>query len=360
MNRRRVAVVVPFLRGGGAERVIINVLRHIDKERFDIRLVLVEKAGAYVPLIPDDVTTVDLRTSRVRYALPRLVKELNSFRPDVVLSTLGYMNLALIASRPLLRGRPRIIVRDANLPSKEIKYFSPLKKGAFSLMYKLLYPRADLIVVQCDDMKVDLIAYLGCSPDLLKRIYNPVDLESIRRACEEPNPFHSDETNILAVGSFLERKGFDILIDAFSRVVKHMPDARLTIIGDGPLRSDLRERAELLGVADRVSLPGFVVNPYPYYRFADAYVLSSRWEGLPNTLLEALACGAKVVATDCRTGPREILMGGRFGELVKPEDPAALASAILNSLSEPSRSGDRALDFDVRKIVREYEEVLAG
>jgi len=358
--RTRVALVAPFLRGGGAERVMVNLVRSIDRARFDVRLILAEKTGAYVDLVPDEVPVIDLRSSRVRYALPRLVREVNRFRPDVILSTIGYMNLALLATRPALRGSPRIIVREANVPLREVSALPPRTRQIFTLAYRVLYPRADLIIAQCDDMKADLVEFLKCPEGKIRRIYNPVDVQAVRSASTASDPFDDPtRTNIVGVGSFLDRKGFDLLIEAFAEVNSRRPDTHMTILGDGPLRRRLEEQARHLGLEDQVSFPGFADNPHPYLRCADMYVLSSRWEGLPNTMLEALACGTKVVAADCRSGPREILQGNTYGELVPVGDPRALAAGMLRYLDEPNRSGDRAEDFDVSRIVREYEEVLA-
>lgn len=357
--RTRLAVVVPFLRGGGAERVVITLLDALDRDRFDLTLVLGKRVGEYVTLLPSDVAVRDLGARRVRHAIPALVRTLNDLRPDVVLSTLGYMNVAVLVIRPLLRGRPRIVVREANLPVRNVRAQPPIIRPLLLALYRVLYRRADLVIAQCDDMRDDLIRFLRCEPALVRRIYNPVDLRRIARAAEGPNPYPPGGTNLLAVGSFIDQKGFEVLLSAFALVRAKRPATRLTVLGDGPLRADLEKLSAQLGIADAVSMPGFVSNPYPWYRHADAYVLSSWWEGLPNTILEALSCETRVVATDCRSGPRELLADGAFGVLVPVGDPAALADGILRHLDEPSRADDRAATFDVRTIVKEYEAVLA-
>lgn len=352
--KRKLAVIVPSLNGGGAEKVMVNVIRNLDKSKFDVRLILIKKEGPYIKLIPDDIMAVDLKSDRVRYSIIKLVKELNSFKPDVILSTLGHLNLALLGIRPLLKGNPKIIVREANTPSKSILK----RKKLFSHLYRYLYPRADLIIAQCKDMKNDIIESFKIDEKKIRYIYNPIDIEKIRESMECENPYDENAVNILSVGRLTSQKGFDILIDALKTVAKKIPNVHLTILGEGSLKNELQEHAEKLGIKEKISFIGFVDNPYPYYYFAETYVLSSRWEGFPNTLLEALACGTKVVATNCKSGPREILEENKYGILVKEGNVESLAKGIIQALSEENKTKDRADYFSINKIIKDYEEIL--
>src|SRR5690606_18248854 len=136
------------------------------------------------------------------------------------------------------------------------------------------------------------------------------------------------------------------------------PNVHLTILGDGELREDLQKTAKDLGVVNSITFEGFKDNPYPYYYYADMYILSSRWEGFPNTLLEALACGTKVVAINCKSGPREILGDNEYGELVEEGNSDALAVGIIKSISEQNKSGERANFFNIDNVIKEYEKIL--
>lgn len=357
--KRKVAIIVPSMGGGGAERVILNIINNIDKTKFHITLILTKKEGKYVELISSDISVIDLDSKRVRYSLIKIIKQINLIRPDVILSTLGHLNIALLAIKHFLKGEPKIIVREANTPSKNMSSLSCPKKLIYSYLYKYLYSKADIIVAQCQEMKDDIVKYFNISSHKVKCIYNPLDLEKIKLNREENNPYLGNKINIVSVGRLTYQKGFDILLKAFKVFSKRVPNAHLTILGEGELKDDLWEQAVNLEIIDKVTFTGFKNNPYPYFYYADIYVLSSRWEGFPNTLLEALACGTKVVATDCKSGPREIIGEDyQYGILVNEGDYLSLADGIMMALSEENKTQDRANFFSIKKIIKDYEEIL--
>lgn len=359
MTKKKLVIVIPSLRGGGAERVMVNILRNLDRKKFDIRLILIKKEGPYVSLVPDDVSVIDLNANRVRYALLKLIKELNTFKPDVILSTLGHLNLALLILKPLIKGSPRIVVREANTPSKSMGELSTSKKKVFWYLYKKLYPKADLIIAQCKDMKKDIMNSFNIDEGKIKYIYNPLDLALIESKMRQGNPYNPKKINFIATGRLTYQKGFDILIDAFKEVNDKLPNAHLTILGKGELENHLKQQVEKLKINENVTFAGFKENPYPYYYYADTYVLSSRWEGFPNTLLEALACGVKVVATDCQSGPREILEDNEYGILVRVGDFNSLSQGMISSYLEVNKTHNRADNFRIDKIIKDYEAILS-
>lgn len=356
--KTKLAIIVPSLGGGGAERVVTNIVRNIDFNKFDITLILIREEGQYINLIPPIIPVINLYSSRVRYSIFKLIKCLNNLKPDVIFSTLGHLNLVLLAIRPFLRFNHKIIIREANTPSQSLKTLNGMKGAIFKHLYAKLYPKADVIVAQCKAMKNDIVNMFSISEHKIIYIYNPLDLEYIRKNMVDKNPYDKDEINILAVGRLTYQKGFDILIDAFKIVENNIPNIHLTILGDGELRQELEQKRNKLGLERKISFKGFKKNPYPYYYYADVYVLSSRWEGFPNALLEALACGCKVVAVDCKSGPREILGDNEFGLLVPPEDPDALAKGIIEAINSENKSKDRAKDFDVKNVIKEYEKLF--
>ncbi|MED4375451.1 glycosyltransferase [Schinkia azotoformans] len=352
--KKKVAIVIPSLRGGGAERVMVNIIRKLDREKIELKLIVINKVGPYIELLPKDINICDLKSTRLRHSLIKLIKCLNDFKPDVILSTLGHLNLAIIAIKPLLKGSPKIIIREANTPSKDISS----KKKLILSFSKYLYPKADLIIAQCKEMKDDLIESLGIDEKHIRYIYNPLDINKIQEGSKSENPFNKDKLNILSVGRLTYQKGFDVLINAFKIVIERFPNAHLTILGEGALKDELQDLAKGLGIRDHISFIGFKDNPYPYYYYADSYILSSRWEGFPNSLLEALACGAKVVATNCKSGPKEILEDNKYGTLVEEGNYESLANGIIQSFSEENKSGNRADSFHINNIIKEYEKVL--
>ncbi|AVR00346.1 hypothetical protein OBCHQ24_15490 [Oceanobacillus iheyensis] len=154
------------------------------------------------------------------------------------------------------------------------------------------------------------------------------------------------------------QKGFDVLLKAFKQVNTTLSNTHLTIMGEGKQREELEFLAKDLNLEQNVSLVGYKENPYPYYYYSDLYILSSRYEGFPNTLLEALACGTKVIATNCKSGPIEIIEDNNYGVLVPVDDEKVLAKSIIEYLKLENRTGNRANFFDINKIINEYESLL--
>jgi glycosyltransferase involved in cell wall biosynthesis len=362
LMKRKVAVVIPSLRGGGAERVMLNIINHLNRDDFEIRLIVIKKEGPYEKKLPVDLDVVDLNSNRVRYSIHMLIQELNTFRPDVILSTLGHLNLVLLGIRRFLKNKPKIIVREANTPSKSITKLPKFKRKVFSYLYKKLYPTADVIIAQCKDMKKDIITSFGTEDNKIIYIYNPIDVKSIIEESTKFNPYDEGFVNIVSVGRLTYQKGFDVLIKAFKDVISTIPNSKLTILGNGELREELDRLVEKLKLENHVQIIGFKDNPYPYYKYADLYVLSSRWEGFPNTLLEALACGTNVVATDCKSGPREIIGDNEYGTLVEVEAIRALYEAVITEIKKENKSINKSinksLEYDIGIIIEQYSALL--
>ncbi len=311
MRHKHVLFLIPSLRGGGAERVITTLLRHLDRSSFKLTLALVDARDAvFLNEVPADVEFIDLRCRRVRDALPKIVAMIWKRRPDVVFSTLGHLNLALALLRPLLPRHPRYIARETNIVSQIlVAHGNP---WLWRWMYRHFYGNHDAVVCQSQDMLDDLVENYAFPEERATLIYNPVDFERIRQSVEEtcPDYFstfkrHSDIVQLVAAGRLVDQKGFDLLIDAITLL--HDDRIRLTILGVGPLCTSLERLAQARRVADQVQFAGYQTNPYAWFARADAFVLSSRYEGFPNVVLEALACGTPVIATPAPGGTREIL-----------------------------------------------------
>ena len=212
--------------------------------------------------------------------------------------------------------------------------------AAVRLAMRVAYQAATAVVAVSQGVGRSLQATLGLAPERVTVIANPVITERVAEGAAgvPDHPWFHDggDPVVVGVGRLVEQKGFDTLVRAVALANERAP-CRLLVLGEGPLRAELTELAASLGVAERLALPGFAANPFPYMRECELFVLSSRWEGLPNVLIQAMAVGAKVVATDCPSGPDEILDGGRHGRLVPVDDVAALADAIVEGLSAPRR-----------------------
>jgi glycosyltransferase involved in cell wall biosynthesis len=358
MLERRIAFFLPTLAGGGAERVALNLLKGMQERDILLDLVVADTEGPYLAQVPDRVRLVNLGTGRVTRAIPALAKYLKENQPVALLSHMNHANIAAILARDLARSKTKLVVVEHDTLSASK---SKLRRSKFlPPMMKWLYPRADAIVGVSQGVAADLDSQLGFQPGTVKIVYNPVvDRELIAKAqasVEHPWFQAGSPPVFLAVGRLSPQKDFSNLIRAFALLRKHRA-ARLIILGEGETRSELEAQIEALGVGEDVSLPGFVQNPYAYMSQATTFVLSSRWEGLPTVLIEAMACGCAVVATDCPSGPQEILADGKYGLLVPIENPSALAAAMLQTLEVPvsrSCSIDRGKYFSAERAVNEY------
>lgn len=352
-GRKKLLFLIPTLTGGGAERVVVTLLQHLDRSRFELALAVVDtRDAAFRDEVPADVEFIDLGCRRVRHALPKLVRLLWRRRPDVVMSTLGHLNLALAMVRPLLPGSTRYVARETTVVSNGIAGYSRPQLWAWA--YRRFYGRLDRVVCQSLGMRDDLVQNFGLEAKRTVIIHNPVDRRRIAAALADAGQTTTPPglLRVVAAGRLSAEKGFDLLLDALA--LSRRRDLHLTILGEGPLRAELNARAEALGIAERVHFAGFVRNPYPTLSAADLFVLSSRYEGFPNVVLEALACGTPVVATPAPGGVREIL-DGVAGCIVADEVSAPALAAALDRW-QPTRVPPSAVtSYAVERIVAAYE-----
>jgi glycosyltransferase involved in cell wall biosynthesis len=364
-ERKRILFLVPAFAGGvgGAERVISTLLRHLDHSRFECHLGVVGEGNAFLDGVPTTVTMHQLGAARMRYSMPGIVRLVRRLKPQTILSTVVYLNVILMMSKPFFPGRPKILLREAILPSAFAAQASRYPR-IWKWFYRHLYPRADQIICLFDGMVDDMVE-LGIPRAKLVRIHNPVDIEMIRRKAEgTESPYSGSGPHLVAMGRLQHQKAYDVLLHAFAGVRKSASGAQLAILGEGPLEQQLKKQAVSLGIGDAVSFLGFQANPWPYVKHAHLFVLSSRYEGLPNVVLEVLALGTPVVATDCPGGIREIQQSAPQIVLVPPDDPGSLTDAIVSMLSRPKEASSQVkpeeclLRFDTQKIVDEYTRLL--
>lgn len=355
MYKIKVLFLLPSLRGGGAERAILNLLDCIDKKRFEVELALISKEGDFTSSVPEGVIVHDLRSSRARYAVFKIVELVNKRKPDLIIgSVIQATNLIFIASF-FFKHKPVIINRLEN----------PYSKLTSKKLAKWLFGRAlrssDYVVAVSKGLTKDLMEHLNISEKKIKVIYNPVDLELTHALSkEEVNDYDfKNKKVVVTIARFTKQKGLEDIIRAFSIVAKEIKDAHLLIIGQGKLRKILEKLIGQLDLNKKVSLVGFKDNPYKYLAKADLFVLASLWEGFGLVIVEAMACGLPIVSTDCISGPSEILKNGKYGKLVPVGNPVKLADAIIFSLNDNlALSGgavERIEEFSANKIIKEYE-----
>lgn len=357
---------MPSLAGGGAERIMLNLAAGFVARGYAVDLVVAMSRGEYRGSIPCGVRLVDLRASKPLTAVPALARYLRVKRPVAMLATIINANLAALWALQLSGVATRCVVREASTLSADLSEGSALNRLLLPRLVAKEFRRADAIVAPSRGVADDLVRVTGLPRQSIRVIYNPVVSDALRARAGQSTSHHWLQGDgvpvIVGMGRLTRAKNFATLIRAFARVRKTMP-ARLIVLGEGEDRSDLEALCRSLGIAGDVDLPGFVANPYAMLSRARLFVLSSRWEGLPSALIEALACGTKVVSADCPSGPREILDDGRYGQLVPVGDTAAMADAmraVLNGnfvAADPGAWIDR---FDADANVERYLDLLIG
>lgn len=362
-SRRHLALFVPSLRGGGAQRVMLALARGFAEQGHTTDLLLARAEGPFLAELPRSVHLLDLDAQRVLCALPRLVTYLRRERPEVMVSALEHANVVALWAKRLARVSTRVVVTQHNALSVSAGRWADRRGHLLPSLVKRSYHWADAIVAVSNGVADDLAQLMQVPRGRIRVIYNPVVTPDLREKAQAPleHPWFGPGAPpvLLGVGRLSPQKDFSTLIQAFAQVRKERR-TRLLILGEGPERPRLEAMVTRLGLEQDVGLPGFVENPYPYMTRAALFVLSSRWEGLGIVLVEALYCGALLVATDCPHGPREILEHGRYGRLVPVGDIGALAQAIDFALCgeaqpPPSESWCR---FERETVVRQYLSIL--
>ncbi|WP_127579927.1 glycosyltransferase [Paenibacillus koleovorans] len=350
MRKKKVAFIVPTLDGGGAERVIVTLLNHLSRDLFDPHLVIINYGGKYEKDVSSDVIVHHLHCSRVRSSFIPLVRTIRAIQPDVVLSTISYLNLALLMIKPLLPKQMKFIIRESNTPSAFLPTMS--WPALWKFLFRMFYRQADLIICQSDHMIEDMSASFGLDKGNMLRIYNPVDIQKISKLTASViNPFEGMRgPHIVCAGRLTHQKGFDRIIVKLVEWKKDNPDLKVWILGEGELKASLQEQAKAAGVSDHIEFSGFQDNPYQWLSHADLFILCSRYEGLPNIMLEAIACGCPVLAVENPGGTHEIMQIHNLqGQYV---------SVLPDSLTFDYRKEPLSSSFMVDQIIKQYEKVL--
>ena len=336
--RSPIAFFLPSVRGGGAQRVIVNLVQGITERGIPVDVVLATAEGVFLEHLPPAARVVDLGVRRLLRSIPPLTRYLRRERPRVLVSSMSHANLIALWSARLARRSTPVVVTVHNTMSQSTPDEGGLA-GALSMrLLRTFYPWAGSVVAVSRGAADDLARTSGLSRERVEVVYNPVitpDLLALaRKAPNHPWFAPGQPPVVLAVGRLTRQKDFHTLIRAFAEVRRGRP-ARLIILGEGEDRPGLETLIRQLDLADEVALPGFRDDAMAFMAGSALFVLSSAWEGLPTVLIEALAAGTPVVSTDCPSGPREILQNGRLGALVPVGDAAALARAMVQALEGP-------------------------
>lgn len=334
----RLAIFMPSFGDGGVERMLVNLAGGLARLGVDVDFLTRRRDEPYLDQLDPQVRLVETRRSGVFDIQPFLRGYLREARPDFLLCGKDRAGRAAVLARRLSGVPFQLVMRPGTTVSERVAKRGLLKRWRAYRLIRSTYQAAAAVVGNSEGVVADIAAIAGLPPERMHLIRNPVVTPGLaeRAALPPAHPWFApgQPPVVLGLGGLRTQKGFDVLLAAFARVRSGRP-CRLLILGEGRLRGELLAQAAALGVTEDFALPGFDPNPYPYLARAGLFVLSSRWEGSPNALTEALAIGAPVVAADCPSGPREILQGGTVAPLVPVDDVDALAAAIGEVLDHP-------------------------
>lgn len=370
-EQKRIAIFMPALHEGGAQRQMLNLAQGIADRGHAVDFVLAKAEGPYLPQVPKCVELVDLSEGRpvtwgrTWRSLPALVRYLRQRRPAAMLAVLNRAGLAAVSARRMAGVETTIAVSQRNTLTAWAQESRDWRNWMTLQLTKRMFRQADAVTTVSHGAADDLSQVTKIPRDQIDVIYNPVVTPILKEKMQAPldHPWFQpgEPPVVLAVGRLSEQKDYPTLLESFARL-RTERTARLVILGEGEQRASLEARVKELGIERDVQMPGWVENPYPYMVRAGLFVLSSKFEGLPGVLIEALYCGAPLVATDCPSGPREILADGRYGTLVPIGDVASISDAMSRALAKPTERPPREswLKFEMETVVDQYLQLLLG
>jgi glycosyltransferase involved in cell wall biosynthesis len=360
---KKTAFLINSMAGGGAERVVSILLKNLSRENREFFLIVLEDKFYYQ--IPQDVKVIKLNSKF--FGFLKLKKIIKRNEIDLVFSFLGRSNYNNILAK-LLGSKHQAYINERINPSRMHLGVS-FKASLNRFLLKRLYKKADLILSNSLGIRNSLNQDFNLPLDKIKVIYNPIDLEKIREFCQNDlEPKYQEifkNPVIINIARLTKQKGQEYLIRAFKIVADQIQGAKLLILGEGERERYLKYLVKKLDLENDVLFLGWQKNPFKFLAKAKVFVLSSLWEGFPNTLIEALACGIPAISTDCPSGPDEIIENAKSGLLVPVKDEKALSQAMIKILEYPitanyfSKQGkERANDFSIERIIKQYERII--
>ncbi|HEB92279.1 MAG TPA: glycosyltransferase [Gammaproteobacteria bacterium] len=338
-QRAQLCIFVPEWDNGGVERMMANLMRGMATHGVTVDLLQNTSNDHYLEDLPTGIRRLQLGASKPHQLLDRVRQYLLDTRPERLLSAKDTSHNLALSARRSAAVDTGVYLRFASNISQKYAHRNAAKRWWIRHGLRRSCQRADGLLAVSQGVAADIRTLTG---QPVQALPNPAITPELAARAREPVPHPWLEDHaipvILGAGRLGRAKNFALLIEAFARLHRERR-CQLIILGEGRQRERLLRQAERLGVADDVSLPGYTDNPFAWLARANVFALSSNWEGSPNILVEALALGTPAVATDCPSGPREILAGGRFGPLVAMGDAAALAAALKQTLDAPFSAG---------------------
>ncbi|MBN2692057.1 MAG: glycosyltransferase [Burkholderiaceae bacterium] len=364
-----VLFVLPRMVGGGVERVTLNLAAALRQRGVECRLALRRAEGEMLDEAQQIFASVEvLADASLRQFVPRLTALIETAQPTHIVTAFADVGLLTWIARRRAGAKVPIIhgIHNTHAFANQRQGVSGLLRYAADRLFsRLLYPRVDAIVCVSKGIEAEVKACCPSAASYTRTIYNPVASKAQIAHCLQnlrPREPQVGPWRIVGLGRLTAQKGFDVLIKA-AGLLPASPDWLIDIYGDGPLRAVLHQSIQRHGLEGRVTLCGYTADPAAALELADVFVLPSRHEGFGLVLVEAMLHGAQVIAADCPQGPREILDGGRFGQLVPVGDAAALAAALQRTLTlkvwiNPSALQDHAARFSTEASVAQWLAVI--
>jgi glycosyltransferase involved in cell wall biosynthesis len=354
--KRKISIFLPNLDGGGAEKAMAILANSFLERGYNVDLIMANARGPFLEILRKGVVCVDLQSPSVFRSLFKLAKYFRKSSPDVVLTALNYANVTAILARLISGKNFRLVINEQNNNFNRKKTINAgIKVLGLRVLVKVLYPFADVIVSVSKELSEEIKKDNFLNKPKVTVLYNPIIFSESKTYTE----IKISEPYVISIGRLESQKNYSLLIRAFD-LLQHKTQINLLILGEGSQRQFLEKLIQELRLDDKVFIPGFVLNPHEYLKKSKMLVLSSNYEGLPTVLIEALFMGIPVVSTNCKTGPNEILEGGKWGRLVEPGDVEGLCQAMLDTLNDqnPPDVKKRAQDFSLEKTVDAYLKVL--
>jgi glycosyltransferase involved in cell wall biosynthesis len=366
MSTLKISILTHDIGGGTFTNLCTALVRGWQEIGVECNLVVLNASDEEISKYPD-IPIVSLNVQRTAFSLLATVKYLRENQPDVILPMPWYFNIVAIWARYLSGAKTKVIIGEHNIISLEasIEHRDKLHLRFLPILMRHTYPHGDGLVGVSKDTITDLVETLKIEADIpMQVIFNPINPDRVEELAQESitHPwFQTSEIPVIVTAARLaKQKQLDGLLQAFAQVLQVTP-ARLLILGEGPLRAELENLCQELGIEASVSMPGYDANPYRYMAKCDVFVLASAWEGCPIALQEAMACGAAVVVTDAPGGMKDIIDDDKYGLIVPTGDPDALVKGILRILTQPElkqhyrkQAKQRSQEFHYSNISKQY------
>ncbi len=361
MDPLRISIFLPCLSGGGAERSMIDLSEKFSLDGHDVTLVVLERKGEYQKFVSERVKLVSLSSKRLIFGIPLIIKYLKKSNSHILITALTHINIGVSIAKLIANHKSKLIITE-RVSNKDKQFNYNLKFLIMRVLGIILYRFADHVGAVSDGVARDVERYFLLKKNIVHTLYNGLNIREIEKKSMEYSEIkrnYDSQKYIIAAGRLSYQKGFDVLLKSFSFLHEDTKDLKLIILGKGELETNLKELSIELGIKKSVDFLGFVENPYSLFRGSELFVLSSRWEGLPGVLIQAMACGCKVVSTDCDHGPREITNNGMYGELCKVNDVKDLERAMRKCLKIDSyNSKNRASEFSLKMSADGYYKLI--